>query len=71
MRTDKKKEEVSTDVRDLILKHLEEDERDLAWLQRKTKIPYGTLYSCFKQRLFKISAGNLLRINKALGTNFQ
>lgn len=71
MRTDKKKEKVSTDVIDLILKHLEEDERDLAWLHRKTGIPYATLYSCFKQRLFKVSVSNLSKINKVLGTNFQ
>lgn len=71
MPTLKKEEEVEIDVRDLILTHLEEDERDLAWLQRKTDIPYATLYSCFIQRLFRVKDENLDKINEVLGTKFK
>lgn len=65
-----KDEEIKTDVRDLILEHIKADERDLAWLQRKTDIPYATLYSCFIQRLFRVKDENLTTINEVLGTNF-
>lgn len=71
MSTTKKAEEVEIDVRDLILTHLETEERDLAWLQRKTLIPYATLYSCFIQKLFKVKDENLDKINDVLGTNFK
>jgi predicted transcriptional regulator len=59
------------DNRDIITEHLKGIERDLAWLQRKTDIPYATLYSCFVQRLFKVSKKNLRKINKALETDFK
>ena len=65
-----KKAAVEIDGRDLILDHLKEIERDLAWLSRKTDIPYGTLYSCFTHRLFKLSEDNLSKINEVLGTKF-
>lgn len=58
------------DVRDSIVEWLKNDDRDLMWLHRKTNIPYGTIYSCFTQRLFKLSDTNRDIINKALGTNF-
>ena len=58
------------DVRDSIVEWLKNDERDLMWLHRKTGIPYGTIYSCFTQRLFKLSDSNRETINKVLGTNF-
>lgn len=66
-----KKAILETDNRDLILEHLKDVERDLAWLSRKTDIAYGTLYSCFTHRLFKISSDNLKKINGVLGTNFK
>ena len=65
-----KKAVVETDNRDLILEHLKDIERDLAWLSRKTEIAYGTLYSCFTHRLFKISEDNLNKINTVLGSSF-
>lgn len=65
-----KKEIIEADNRQLIVEYLEEIERDLAWLGRKTGVPYGTLYSCFSQRLFKVSDENLKKINEVLGTNF-
>lgn len=64
------KKVADTDVRDIIKIHLEEIERDWAWLARKTDIPYATIYSCFVQRLFKVSDENLEKINTALGTDF-
>ena len=64
-----KKEEI--DVRDSIQDYLKNEERDLAWLQRKTQISYGTLYSCFVQRLFKLNDENLKKINDALGVDFK
>jgi hypothetical protein len=57
-------------VKDLILHHLEEEERPLAWLSRKTEIPYPTLYSIFVQRIMNLSDDNLAKVNKAMGTDF-
>lgn len=66
-----KNEDVLVDVRDLITEHLKADDRSLMWLHEKTKIPYGTLYSCFTQRLFKVKEENLIKINEVLGTDFK
>jgi len=57
-------------VKDLILLHLEAEERPLAWLSRKTEIPYPTLYSIFIQRIMNLSDKNLEKINEAMGTDF-
>ena len=57
-------------VKDLILLHLEVEERPLAWLSRKTEIPYPTLYSIFIQRIMNLSDKNLEKINEAMGTDF-
>lgn len=65
------KKEVEIDNRDLIVNHLEEIERPLAWLADKADIPYATVYSCFTQRLFKVSDENLKKINEVLGTRFK
>jgi len=58
------------DVRDAILLHLDEIERNLSWLSEKTEIPYPTLYSVFKQKHFALSEKNLKKINNVLGTDF-
>ncbi len=58
------------DNRDLIVAHLKEIERPLAWLSEKAEIPYATVYSCFTQKLFKVSDDNLKKINDVLNTNF-
>jgi hypothetical protein len=58
------------DPRELIIKKLEEEERTLAWLSRKTGIPYGTLYTCFVHKVYQVSEDNLIKINTALGTDF-
>ena len=60
-----------TDVRDKILKHLEEDYRNLKYLSTVTGIPYGTLYSCFTQRTFSLTDDNLEKINTSLSTEFK
>lgn len=65
------KEITEVDVRDLIVEALKDDDRSLMWLHEKTKIPYGTIYSCLTQRLFQVSPGNLQKINDILGTDFK
>lgn len=68
--TEKEVEEI--DLRDTIIDYLKlEEERDLAWLSRKTGIKYPTLYSCFTQRLFRVNDDNLKKINEVLGTDFK
>jgi hypothetical protein len=57
-------------IKDKILLHLESEERPLAWLSRKTEIPYPTLYSIFIQRIMNLSDKNLEKINKAMETDF-
>ena len=54
-----------------IIKHLEFEERDLAWLSRKTDIPYGTLYGLFIQNTMELNHERLNLINIALKTNFK
>ena len=65
------KEKVLTDVRDLIMHKMKSQGSTLTWLQLKTKIPYDTLYSCLKKKLFSLSDDNLSKINTALGTDFK
>lgn len=60
----------NNDVRAKILAHLEKEERNMAWLSRKTDIPYGSLYSIFIHRIMILSDNNLEKINKVLETNF-
>jgi hypothetical protein len=59
------------DVRDAILLHLDEIERNLSWLSEKTEIPYPTLYSVFKQKHFALSDRNLDKVNNVFGTDFK
>lgn len=61
---------VSDDIRDLILQELEKQERRIAWLVKKTDIPYGTLYASLIQRTCQVSAENLEKINNVLKTDF-
>lgn len=60
----------SIDVRDSINEWLVDNDRTLAWLQKKTDIPYGTLYSIFVQKNFNPSQEKLDVINEVLGTEF-
>ena len=64
------KKDTAQDVRDLILVKLKQEERSLAWLSRKTKIPYATLYTNFVHRLFQVSSENLNKINEVLNSDF-
>jgi predicted transcriptional regulator len=57
-------------VKDLILLHLEQEERPLAWLARKSKVPYGTLYGILVHKIMNFSDDNLKKVNKAMGTDF-
>lgn len=59
------------DVRDQIMDRMEGEGRTLTWLSRTTNIPYDTLYSCLKKKLFSLSEDNLESINEALGTDFE
>jgi len=58
------------ETKDLILEEINKQERNLAWLNRKTKIPYPTLYSIFIQGIINLSDEKLKIINEVLGTNF-
>ena len=60
----------NSNVKDEILLYLEQEERPLAWLSRKTEIPYPTLYSIFIQRIMNLSDKNLAKINRVLDTDF-
>lgn len=51
---------------DKIITYLKENERSVTWLQEKTNIPYGTLYSIFGQGLSGLSDLNKNKISKAL-----
>lgn len=54
-----------------IVKHLEFEERDWAWLGRKTDIPYGTIYGIFVQNTMDLTQERLNLINIALNTKFE
>jgi predicted transcriptional regulator len=58
------------DTRDIILEWLEAEERTLAWLSTKSTIPYGTLYSIFKQRTFDLNEERLKLINDGTNKSF-
>jgi hypothetical protein len=59
-----------SNVKDDILLYLQEIERPMSWLSRKTEVPYGTLYAIFIQRIMNLSDKNLAKINKVLDTDF-
>ena len=60
-----------TDTRDLIIEKLREMERNISWLNKKTDIPYATLYDCLVRKGFKLSWKNLEKINKILDTEYE
>lgn len=63
--------EKKQDVRDLIVAKMNDEGRVLTWLSAKTLIPYDTLNSCLKRKLFTLSDNNLSKINKALNSTFK
>lgn len=60
-----------TDVRDVILHRMETKGQSLTWLSDTTGIPYGTIISCLKRKLFSLSQENLDKINTALETDYK
>lgn len=54
-----------------ILKHLLVEDLKMAWLSRKTDIPYGTLYSIFTENRIPLTQERLNLINIALKTKFE
>ena len=65
------KEKILTDVRDVIMEKMNSEGRVLTWLSNTTGIPYDTLNSCLKRKLFSLNDENLVKINEALGTSFE
>lgn len=59
------------DARRLILNHLKQIKRPLAWITEVTDIPYGTVYGIFKQRIIELTQERLDKINKGLETDFK
>jgi hypothetical protein len=53
-----------------IIDYLHENDRPLAWLHRRTKISYNSLYSIFSQRTTGLSDKKREIINKALKMKF-
>lgn len=58
------------DVRDDIMIHLSEIERNVNWLATKTGYSYNTLYSILKKKSFDLTDTRLKKINKVLNTKF-
>jgi len=58
------------DVRDDIMIHLSEIERNVNWLAIKTGYSYNTLYSYLKKKSFELTDTRLKKINKVFGTKF-
>lgn len=56
---------------EMVFKRLNEEERRLSWLSKKTGISYTTLYSCLVHRISSLSEPNLTKINNVLGTNLK
>lgn len=64
-------DEVKLTCNQKIIKHLKDEERDWAWLSRKTDIPYATLYAIFVEDRLKLTKERLNLINIACKTNFE
>lgn len=60
-----------TDIRDIVMKRMKDEGRNLTWLSEKTQISYNTIFSCLRKKLFSLSEENLTKINEALGTDFK
>lgn len=60
-----------TDIRDIVMKRMKDEGRNLTWLSEKTQISYNTIFSCLRKKLFNLSEENLTKINEALGTDFK
>ncbi len=58
---------VEIDIRDALMQNLKELDRDLAWLQRQTGIPYSTLYSICVQKVMYLDGERLDTIREVPG----
>lgn len=54
-----------------ILQHLKDEYLNLAWLQKKTDIPYGTLYSIFVENRIPLTQERLNLINAACNKDWK
>lgn len=61
----------AVDVRDEINKHLEENDRGISYLEKKTGLSYAHLYYIFVRKERDLTEDNLHKINEVLGTDFQ
>jgi plasmid maintenance system antidote protein VapI len=59
------------DVRDLIMEHLKQDDRTVAYLEKKTGLSYAHLYYVFVKKERDLTDDNLIKINEVLGTDFE
>tara|TARA_R110000868_G_scaffold194416_5_gene439845 strand:+ start:228 stop:431 length:204 start_codon:yes stop_codon:yes gene_type:complete len=59
------------DTRVQILTYLKNEKRPLRWISKNTKIPYGSVYSIFKQKIMDLTQERLDQINEGLGTDFK
>jgi hypothetical protein len=59
------------DYRDLINDHLKKNDRNYKWLEKHTKIPYGSIYSTLAQKVMHFDANRMKLINNLLGTDFK
>ena len=60
----------NVDTRDLIIAHLKEDDRSLAWLAKKSKLSYGHLYFVLVKKERDLSDSAKKEISKILKTKF-
>jgi len=65
------KTDTQISCKEKILKHLETEFLNLAWLQKKTEIPYGTLYAIFTENRVPLTQDRLDKINIACKTEFE
>lgn len=61
---------IKTDSAEAIDVWLKKEERGIKWLQKKTNIPYATLYSIIVKKERVLSDKNRKLINSALKTNY-
>lgn len=67
----KKSVVVSTDVRDVIYKHITDiEDRSLRWVATKIGLPYGSAYSIFVQKVMILTQETLDKVNKLFETEF-
>jgi len=61
----------SKDIRIDVKKELDNQERSVSWLSKKTNIPYSTLYGILVHKIQYFDEDRLEKINQALNTSFK